>query len=160
MGTTACAHPNIALIKYWGKSDRPGNYPATPSLSITLEALATTTEVHACDDGDRIFFDDTQVQDAKVSGCLAELRAVYGIPYLEVHTSNNFPTAAGLASSASGFAALIAAVNAQCGLGLDANTQSDHARRASGSAARSVLGGFVALQGPEWTAQQILEPDA
>lgn len=160
MATTACAHPNIALIKYWGKSARPGNYPAAPSLSITLDALLTTTEVRNCEEADRIFFDDVEVPDAKVLACLADLRDVYAIPYLEVHTSNNFPTAAGLASSASGFAALIAAINAHCDLGLDPHAQSDRARRASGSAARSVFGGFVALHGPNWVARQVLEPEA
>lgn len=160
MGTTACAHPNIALIKYWGKSARPGNYPATPSLSITLDTLVTTTEVRDCEDADRLFFDDVEVEDAKVLGCLAQLRDAYGIAYLEVHTRNSFPTAAGLASSASGFAALIAAISAHCELGLDQRAQSDRARRASGSAARSVLGGFVALQGPDWVAQQVLEANA
>jgi diphosphomevalonate decarboxylase len=157
MGTTACAHPNIALIKYWGKSARPGNYPATPSLSITLDTLTTTTQVDNGGGGDRIFFDGVEVQDAKVLGCLADLRQSYAIPHLEVRTSNNFPTAAGLASSASGFAALIVAIDTHCKLGLDPQTQSGHARRASGSAARSMFGGFVALQAPDWTAQQVLD---
>jgi len=160
MGTTACAHPNIALVKYWGKSERPGNYPAAPSLSITLDALLTTTRVETCEGADRVFFDGAAVDDAKVLGCLAELRAEFGIPYLEVHTSNDFPTAAGLASSASGFAALITAINAHCGLELSPKAQSDRARQASGSAARSVFGGFVALDGPDWVAHQVLEPDA
>jgi diphosphomevalonate decarboxylase len=160
MSTTACAHPNIALIKYWGKSARAGNYPATPSLSITLDSLVTTTEVSTSEGADRVFFDDHEVQDAKVLNCLAQLREEFATPYLRVHTSNNFPTAAGLASSASGFAALIAAVSAHCGLALDPATQSDRARRASGSAARSVLGGFVTLQEPDWVARQVLEPDA
>ena len=160
MSTIARAHPNIALIKYWGKLARPGNYPATPSLSITLDSLMTTTEVQNCNNADRIFFDSEEVHDAKVQRCLAELRDIYHIPFLEVHTSNNFPTAAGLASSASGFAALIAAVNAHCGLDLDLTRQSDHARQASGSAARSVYGGFVAISGPDWVAYPVLGADA
>lgn len=160
MSTTACAHPNIALIKYWGKTSRPGNYPATPSLSITLDTLVTTTEVRNCEQADRIFFDDVEASDPTVLACLEEFRADFQIPHLEVHTSNNFPTAAGLASSASGFAALVAAINAHCELGLDHQTQSDRARRASGSAARSVFGGIVALQGPRWVAEQVIEADA
>jgi diphosphomevalonate decarboxylase len=160
MSTIACAHPNIALIKYWGKRDGPGNYPATPSLSITLDSLATTTEVDHGKGADKVFFDDVEVSDPKVHACLTHLRDTYQIPFLDVHTSNNFPTAAGLASSASGFAALIAAVNAHCGLGLDLASQSDQARRASGSAARSVFGGFVALQGPRWVARPLLEAQA
>ena len=160
MSTTACAHPNIALIKYWGKAAGPGNFPATPSLSVTLDSLTTTTEVDDRAGDDRVYFDDVEVGDAKVLRCLAELRDAYQIPFLEVHTSNNFPTAAGLASSASGFAALIAAINGHCRLGLDLAAQSDHARRASGSAARSVFGGFVALEGPDWVARPVLDADA
>jgi diphosphomevalonate decarboxylase len=156
MSTTACAHPNIALIKYWGKARRPGNYPAVPSLSITLDSLLTTTEVDDCRDSDRVFFDDIEVHDHKVLSCLAELRDSHQIPFLEVHTNNNFPTAAGLASSASGFAALVTAVNAHCKLGMDTTTLSDQARRASGSAARSMFGGYVGLQGPDWVARSIL----
>ena len=44
MHVIAEAHPNIALVKYWGKSDLPGNVPAVPSLSLTLGGLTTRTE--------------------------------------------------------------------------------------------------------------------
>ncbi len=159
MSATAHAHPNIALVKYWGKHDGTDNVPATPSLSITLDTLLTRTRVAAAGSRDRIYFDDQLVADAKVLGFLAALRACFDIPHLEVRTYNNFPTAAGLASSASGFAALITAVNVECELKLNPEELSDWARRASASAARSVFGGFVALRGPDWRAQPLLAPD-
>ena len=159
MSTAAQAHPNIALVKYWGKQDVAGNLPAAPSLSITLDTLTTTTQVAVTTSKDRIYLNDKEVDDEKITRCLSALRTSYGIPHLEVRTQNNFPTAAGLASSASGFAALVTAVNSECELELDPPALSDLARRASGSAARSIFGGFVALEGPGWQARQILGPD-
>jgi diphosphomevalonate decarboxylase len=155
--TTARAHPNIALIKYWGKQAGPGNVPAAPSLSITLDELCSTTEV-ADGDEDRIILNGTLADDPKITACLARLRAEFDIPPLNIRTENNFPTAAGLASSASGFAALITAIDAHCRLGLSDRQRSVHARQASGSAARSIYGGFVGLSDPEWCAEPLLEP--
>lgn len=160
MGTTARAHPNIALIKYWGKAPGSGNIPATPSLSITLDSLVTETRVDTGPAHDRVYFDDEPAEDRKVLDWLEAIRQRYDIPPLEIRTANNFPTAAGLASSASGFAALVVAVDAQCGLQLDQATLSDLARRASGSAARSIFGGYVAIRGPRWVAEPVLSPDA
>lgn len=154
--TTAVAHPNIALIKYWGKATLPGNIPASPSLSITLDTLATTTRIKAAD-ADELFLNDARTVDAKVSGWLATLRRTYDIPQLRIETSNNFPTGAGLASSASGFAALVTAINAHCGLGLDISTCSALARQGSGSAARSLFGGFTGLTGPAWQATPLFD---
>ncbi|MCZ6712141.1 MAG: diphosphomevalonate decarboxylase [Gammaproteobacteria bacterium] len=152
------AHPNIALVKYWGKQDRPGNYPATPSLSITLDTLTTRTEVNDADN-DQFFLDDELKNDAKVTACLAALRAIYDIPPLCIRSTNNFPTAAGLASSASGFAALVCAIDDHCELKLGKDELSACARTASASAARSMCGGFVSLAEPDWTAVELLEPD-
>ncbi|MCZ6620163.1 MAG: diphosphomevalonate decarboxylase [Gammaproteobacteria bacterium] len=159
MATLAQAHPNIALVKYWGKQDRPGNYPATPSLSITLNTLTTHTEVSDAPGSDEFFLDDEPRDDAKVTACLRALRTRYDIPPLCIRSTNNFPTAAGLASSASGFAALVCAIDAHCELKLDKAELSAQARLASGSAARSVFGGFVSLNGPDWTATELLGPD-
>jgi len=154
--TTAVAHPNIALIKYWGKQALPGNIPATPSLSITLDTLCSTTTV--CDaTADRIVLDGREVDDPKIQACLTLLRDAFDIGPLEVASSNNFPTAAGLASSASGFAALVTAIDAHCGLGMSEPDRSVYARRASGSAARSIYGGFVGLAGPDWIAEPLLD---
>lgn len=159
MGTTAVAHPNIALLKYWGKQDAPGNLPATPSLSITLDGLTTTTSVAAAD-ADRFSLNGQPVADAKVLRTLASWRRDHPIPPLAISSRNNFPTAAGLASSASGFAALATAVDAHCRLGLTAAQRSELARRGSASAARSIHGGFVALQGPDWQAEPLLAEQA
>jgi len=156
MITVTQAHPNIALVKYWGKAPGPGNVPATPSLSITLDTLSTTTEVEDAA-RDTFVLDGALVADRKVEDCLARLRKRWDIPPLAIRSANNFPTAAGLASSASGFAALITAVDAHCALNMTAEERSDHARQASGSAARSVFGGFVALQGPHWHGETVLD---
>jgi len=156
--TVACAHPNIALIKYWGKQPGQGNIPAAPSLSITLDTLATRTEVTDAA-VDAFILNEQPVNDPKLAACLQDLRSTYEVPPLQIRSRNNFPTAAGLASSASGFAALVTAIDAHCALAMSAAVRSNFARRASGSAARSIFGGFVALEGPHWTARSILEPD-
>ncbi|MGK0261221.1 MAG: diphosphomevalonate decarboxylase, partial [Candidatus Azotimanducaceae bacterium] len=149
---TATAHPNIALVKYWGKQDKPGNFPATPSLSITLDTLATETTVVKSDQ-DSFHLAGSQVKDAKVTKFLAGLRGHFDVPPLAIETQNNFPTGAGLASSASGFAALITAINEECGLGLEVELASEWARMGSASAARSMFGGYVSLVPPLWRAQ-------
>lgn len=141
---TAVAHPNVALIKYWGKQLGAGNRPATPSLSVTLSGIATTTRVEAAP-ADRLWLNGEEAQDAKIVRFLAELRTAFDIPGLAITTDNDFPTGAGLASSASGFAALTTAIDAAFGLGLDSAERSAWARRGSASAARSIFGGFVAL---------------
>jgi diphosphomevalonate decarboxylase len=157
--TTARAHPNIALIKYWGKAPGPGNVPATPSLSITLDTLSSTTSVSEAS-RDQIVLNGKDVRDEKIQACLDRLRREFAIPPVSIVSDNNFPTAAGLASSASGFAALVTAINAHFDLGLNAQQRSEVARQASGSAARSIFGGFVGLQGPHWTAESVLDAAA
>jgi len=152
--TTAIAHPNIALVKYWGKQDRPGNLPATPSLSITLSELVTQTTITDAEQ-DEFWLNNILVSDTKVADFLEQLRKVYSIPALKIVSSNNFPTGAGLASSASGFAALITAINGHANLGLSPDLLSDWARRGSASAARSIFGGVVVLIPPTWRAAPI-----
>lgn len=147
----AQAQPNIALIKYWGKRDETLNLPLVGSLSITLDTLATRTSVCFAPDTTT---DDVQLngrQDAattrRVSACLDLLRERAGVRWgAQVRSTNNFPTAAGLASSASGFAALVVAAARALGLALSPADLSVLARCCSGSAARSIFGGFV-----EWT---------
>ena len=150
--TTACAHPNIALVKYWGKQDKPGNLPSTPNLSITLSELTTTTTVSFAE-ADQLTLNGNVVGDTKVARFVGALRNKYDIPPIQIESTNNFPTGAGLASSASGFAALITALNYHCQLGLDPELMSDWARQGSASAARSIYGGFVALVPPLWRAE-------
>lgn len=156
MATTAVAHPNIALVKYWGKQDKTGNLPATPNLSVTLDTLKTTTEVewHSADQ-DEIVLNGKPQTDQKIAGFLTLLRSRFDLPPLQLVSENNFPTGAGLASSASGFAALICALNQHAELQLDVELMSDWARQGSASAARSMHSGFVALTPPLWRAQQL-----
>jgi len=158
MTTIARAHPNIALIKYWGKQQAAGNIPATPSLSITLDTLTATTIVDTAAQ-DAFTLNGTLVEDPKISACLAILREQYDIPPLVISSNNNFPTAAGLASSASGFAALITAINHHCSLAMTPGQQSAFAREASGSAARSIFGGYVGLNQPDWLAKPLLDAE-
>ena len=158
---TAIAHPNIALVKYWGKAPGPHNTPATPSLSITLDAFSTTTTVAAAARDD-FALNGRVVADAKVARFLQTLREHFDLPPLSVTSTNDFPTGCGLASSASGFAALVTAIDGAFGLGLNARQRSAWARRGSGSAARSIVGGFGALRddGEDWTAEALLPADA
>ena len=147
---TAQAQPNIALVKYWGKRDAALNLPAAGSLSITLDALHTRTRV--CFD-DSLAADDItlnrehdEAQSRKLGAFLDLFRARANVQTrARVESVNDFPTGAGLASSASGFAALAVAVDRALGLDLDARELSVLARRGSGSAARSIFGGFVEM---------------
>jgi diphosphomevalonate decarboxylase len=158
MTTTASAHPNIALIKYWGKQPVPGNIPATPSLSITLDTLESVTSVDEAAE-DTLLLNGEARSDAKIASYLDLLRQNFDVPPLKIETSNNFPTAAGLASSASGFAALTTAIDQHCDLQMSLDQRSDYARQASGSAARSIYGGFVALGEPDWIAEPLLNSE-
>ncbi len=145
----AIAHPNIALIKYWGKRDPVLNLPATHSLSITLSQLETQTRVSFTQGlkSDLVFVDDDAANPAftkRVHYCLNNFRELSGVQqFAKVSTSNNFPTAAGLASSASGFAALLCAANSTLAEPLELRQLALLARQASGSAGRSLFSGFV-----------------
>jgi len=148
---TARAHANIALVKYWGKRDAALNLPAAGSLSVTLDALTTTTTVRfdPALDGDSLELDGAAAGGPaldRLSAWLDLVRARAGVDWrAEVTSSNDFPTAAGLASSASAYAALALAASRAAGLDLDARELSVLARRGSGSAARSIHGGFVRM---------------
>ena len=149
MRATALARPNIALVKYWGKRDRRRNLPAVGSISVTLDTLYTKTTVSFDEalDADRLTINGSQAPDAlqRVSRCLDHV-AGDTRSCAEVESSSNFPIAAGLASSASGFAALVAAASAAAGQTSSVNALARLAGAASGSAARSFFGGFVELQ--------------
>ena len=168
MKATAIAHPNVALVKYWGKQPeadnaRRENTPATPSLSIALSALATRTTVAAAEQ-DELRVDGRLATDARIAGLVAEMRRTWDLPPISVKTCNDFPTSAGLASSASGFAALVTAIDGAFALGLSVRERSVWARRASASAARSVVGGFAALaptgDDGEWASSAVLAKEA
>ena len=156
--TTAYAHPNIALVKYWGKQEKPGNLPATPNLSISLAGLTTVTHVSDAP-SDTFILNSKETSDPKLVRWLEALRGTFDVPPLQIDSGNDFPTSAGLASSASGFAALITAINAHCDLGLNQEMCSEWARVGSASAARSIFGGFVALVPPQWQAIPMAKRD-
>jgi diphosphomevalonate decarboxylase len=146
---TAEANPNIALIKYWGKADAALNLPVTGSLSLTLDAAPTRTTVTLDAGLDRDVFLLAGVEQRgrpleRVSAFLDLVRTASGrAERCTVESTNLIPTGAGLASSASGFAALAASSARAFGLDLDDRALSRLARRGSGSASRSVFGGFV-----------------
>lgn len=145
------AHANIALAKYWGKSERGDNLTAVPSLSLTLDALTTRSEVcfDASLSADEVNLGGKQLEGReleRVRVMLDRVRLQSGEKrFARVESANNFPTAAGLASSASGFAALAVAARAAAELGPDAAAASKLARQSSASAARSIFEGFVEL---------------
>jgi diphosphomevalonate decarboxylase len=147
----AIAHPNLALSKYWGKLE--GSFlPAVPSLSVTLSGLSTRTSVRFDESlaQDEILLDGQAVGDdarERVVRLLNRVRRASGQHrYARVASTNDFPTASGLASSASGFAALAAAATRAAALNWDQALVSDLARGGSVSAARSIFGGYVELE--------------
>jgi diphosphomevalonate decarboxylase len=149
MKATAKAHTNIALIKYWGKRKESIILPTNNSLSLTLDGFYTTTTVKFDEerteddfvlDGERV----TGEQYERVSGFLDIVRDLAGKKvFASVDSINEVPTAAGFASSASGFAALAAAGAKAIGLELDNQELSRLTRQGSGSACRSIYGGFA-----------------
>ncbi len=150
---TAIAHPNIAFIKYWGNRDDVLRIPANGSISMNLGALRTRTTVTFSTDiaEDSLSLNGRRIRGAalqRVSALLDKVREMADLLMAaSVESSNNFPTGAGIASSASAFAALALASSAAAGLHLDEAALSRLARTGSGSACRSVPDGFV-----EWEA--------
>lgn len=151
MKATAKAHPNIALVKYWGKRDEKLILPHQSSLSVTLGPLAVTTTVEFT--GER--GDDSIEINGRVAEGTERRRVVEALKLVRLEaggkrlgaarmtSAGDFPAAAGLASSAAAFAALAVAARAAAGLKRDTKAESILARRGSGSAARSIEGGFV-----------------
>jgi len=161
---TARACANIALVKYWGKRDASLNLPAAGSLSLALGALVTETTVAFDPElaNDVIDLDGQPARaDAamRVTAFLDLVRAQTGVQIrARVTSKNEFPTASGLASSASGFAALALAATKAGGLDLAPRELSILARRGSGSAARSVFGGFVRMHAGVASEDAFAEP--
>ena len=149
---TAFAPANIALVKYWGKRDKELNLPVTDSLSIDLGNLGTETTIEPADK-DAVILNGTELaQDntfaVKVIDFVNLFRnavnqAATNQPALRITTDNNIPTGAGVASSASGFAALTKALDQFYSLGLSGRELSLMANLGSGSASRSIFKGFV-----------------
>lgn len=144
---TARSHPNIALIKYWGKRDIGLNLPAVPSLSLTLSKFHTTTTVVWGFGKDQLFLNGTLQEGHAAKKVFQFLDRIDSErPACKVVSENNFPTAAGLASSASAFSALAMAGCAAANVSYSRETLSILARQGSGSASRSIFDGWV-----EWT---------
>lgn len=139
---------NIALIKYWGKRDLPLNLPVTDSLSISLGKIGTRTRIAISQSGhDEIVLNEVKISPddkfyQRTQGYLDHFRSA-SIPHFRVETVNDVPTGAGLASSASGYAALVLALDALFGWQLTKPQLSVLARMGSGSACRSLWQGFV-----------------
>eukprot|EP00794_Sanderia_malayensis_P019279 gene19279-21205_t len=150
---------NIAVVKYWGKRDETINLPLNGSISITLglnELCAKTTAAYSTKfTRDRLWLNgrEEEIEDnSRVQNCLKEIRRLASKRHLDqdsdfvkdkkVHicSENNFPTAAGLASSAAGYACLVSTLSSLFGISSDV---SYIARQGSGSACRSMYGGFV-----------------
>jgi len=153
MKFTAVANSNIAVIKYWGKRDEKLNLPQNSSISFTMDGqLSTTTTVEF----DKKLTRDELVLDDKATGEKELVRVSQFLDLIrnraqiqskaKVISKNSFPKGAGLASSASGFAALAAAASRAAGLQLSEKELSILARQGSGSASRSVFGGAVEWQ--------------
>ena len=165
------APPNIALVKYWGVRDRERALPFNSSISVTLDRLRSRTRVRF---NPSLPEDVVELNGEVASGgprdgvvrFLDRVRALAGVTHrAEVRSRNNFPTASGLASSASGFAALAGAATRALGLDLSGRALSQLARFGSGSASRSVFGGFVEWQagvrpdGSDCYARPLFGPD-
>lgn len=138
------AHPNVALIKYWGKRDEIEKIPASPSLSITLGGLETKTTVSEADT-DEVVIGGQLTSDQKILQWIGWLRKEYDVPRLKIESSNSFPSNCGFASSSSGFAALAVGINEFCGLKLDITSLARITRLGSASGVRSLFGGYVVM---------------
>jgi diphosphomevalonate decarboxylase len=157
---TAIANANIAFIKYWGNRDEKLRLPANPSLSMNLAGLETETTVEFNQgwERDEVFIGGEQQTGPardRVVGQLDTVRARTSLSlHARVESRNNFPAGTGMASSASAFAALALAATTAAGLSLPEPELSALARLGSGSAARSIPGGFV-----EWATGEEGKPE-
>ncbi|MFW5741664.1 MAG: diphosphomevalonate decarboxylase [Spirochaetota bacterium] len=153
MTVTASASPSLALVKYWGKHRGGVNLPATSSLAMTLDGLRTTTRLelrpHAA--VDEVVLGGRNQSPGGYSPMIDLVRARAGsAARVRAESENSFPTAAGIASSSSGFAALALGLDALFETSFDRRELSSLARLGSGSACRAVYGGFTTwLRGTE-----------
>jgi diphosphomevalonate decarboxylase len=160
---TAVSCANIAFVKYWGRKDDALRLPLNSSISMNLDAATTITTV-AFDPAlaaDQVMVegaDDDGKTARRVSEHLDRIRALAGVSTCaRVASRNSFPMGAGIASSASAFAALTAAACAAAGLDLDERALSILARQGSGSACRSIPAGFVEWHAADASAESYAE---
>ena len=151
MNATAIAHSNIALVKYWGKIRWQNNVPAVGYISLTLDQLSTKTSVALGDSvqNNRLVLNGRPARNEELQRVSDFMDVICKMAdnkmRWDIKSSNNFPTAAGMASSASAFASLALAATHAAGLDLSDSQLSALARIGSGSAARSLYGGFVEM---------------
>jgi len=157
MKATATAHANIALVKYWGKRDDALMLPQAASLSIALDRLLTTTTVDLGTGEDSLELDGKLASARELLRARALLDAAGIQVPARIVSRNDFPTGAGLASSASGFAALAVAACAAAGQKRSVEELSALARLGSGSASRSVPGGWAVWENE--SARQVFPPE-
>lgn len=161
----AIAHPNFALIKYWGKSDYDSNVPAMSSVSITLDSMKSETTVSFPNglSKDRWILNGIeQLSLGQIESPLQSLKKIASIEdFCQIESNNDFPTAAGLASSASGIASLVTALNAAFELNLSTQQLVESALEGSGSAPRSLFSGYVYLEAlnDQVRCKTVLDPE-
>lgn len=149
LSATAIAHPNIALIKYWGNKNQNLRIPANGSISFNLDSLFTRTQVYFATEliSDSLFINGQKTTGAGLHRVVSFLNIVRQLAgkqtFANVFSENNFPVGTGIASSASAFAALSLSASTAIGLTLSEKELSCLARRGSGSASRSIPEGFV-----------------
>ncbi len=148
----ALAHPNIAFIKYWGNRDNVLRLPMNGSISMNLDGLYTRTSISFQPSlpFDQLIINGHEITGTGLNRVAYILDIIRGMADIheraEIVSENNFPSGAGIASSASAFAALALAGSKAAGLNLTEAELSRLARRGSGSASRSIPGGFVEWQ--------------
>jgi len=162
--TVAIAHPNFALIKYWGKKDSNRNRPAMSSISVTVDSMISRTKIFRNSQSNHQLFING-IEESDLSKILPPLEYLSEFSradeYLVIESQNNFPTSSGLASSASGIASFVTAYEAHYDLCLDINHKVEASMLGSGSAPRSLIGGFVLMDHKDnFRCSQILkEPE-
>jgi len=169
MKATALAHSNIAFVKYWGKIDSEMNLPLNNSISMNTSEMYTTTTIEFSKDyeKDMVFLSGKLVSGKSLERIVNHLNIIRKMAdknlKAKIVTENSFPTAAGMASSAGGFAALSLAATTALGIELTEKELTILARRGSGSASRSIPSGFVewlsAVRSEDSYAYSIEGPD-
>jgi diphosphomevalonate decarboxylase len=159
-GEAVCrAGPSLALIKYWGKSVKGDNLPATPSLAVTLGGVHSEARVRAASE-DVITVDGVEQDPSRFAPFFDALRTSLGVSVrFHAASMNTFPTSAGMASSSSGFAALAGACAHAAGIDPSLSDLSSIARVGSASAARAVYGGFVLFPAGARRARPLFGPE-
>ena len=162
--TTAIAHPNFALVKYWGKKDSKQNRPAMSSISITVDSMQSKTKIfkNTLSKCHRLFLNGKEETDlSRIYPSLFYLSEISkSDDYLVIQSENNFPTSSGLASSASGIASFVTAYDAHYKMNLDTSDRIEACMLGSGSAPRSLIGGFVLMDhSNNYNCTQILQKD-